>query len=372
MKLRHLGSTGCKVSVIGLGGTAFFHSGKTEDPETLIGAALDGGINIIDTAREYHNSEIIIGSALSSMKARDNFIIASKTSRRDFSGAMADIEKSLKNLRTDRIDLYQAHNIQYREELEAVSGIKGAMGALLKAKEQGKILHIGFSAHRPGMMQETIGTGLFETIQLPVNYIEYESMKPVIREAAAKSMGIFAMKAFCGGAISNKALALKFTLKMGLSSVFVGAVNIKELTDDIRAAAENDGSSPEETAGMLETEDAAAGQFCRLCRTCESSCPKGIPVADIFRSERHIIYSATFARNEYRAMPANFLKCDLCGSCDKACPYSLPVTEMLGKAHARLSGGRVEDFVANIARKAGIYDRLRNLYFKLKLPLPKR
>ena len=372
MEYRRLGKTEKKVSCIGLGGTSFFHRDFSVKPEDILFTSMDGGINIIDTARGYYESETLIGEALAGMKRRKEILIATKTWLRNYSAAKKEIETSLKNLKTDYIDLYQIHHIQYDYELKKVLSENGALRALKEAKREGKILHIGFTSHRPEMMLEAIKTGEFETIQLPMNPIEKKNMEPIVEEARKRDMGILAMKPFSGGVIRNVRAALKFALNLDMSTVLVGARTIEEIKADIDTAREFMNISEEEKEDILKEIENLDEKFCRRCRYCETVCKNNIPISDIFRSETYLLLSATYARNEYKSFAKHSTDCTKCGKCEMICPYKLPIREMLVTAHERLTRGKVEDFAVNILRKAGIYDIARKVYFKLGLPVPKR
>ena len=144
MKYKTLGKTGLRVSVIGLGGIPIQRT-DVEGTRRVIDACIETGINYIDTARGYTVSEEYLGEVLEGR--RDKFILATKTMARDYEGMKTDIERSLRNLRTNVIDLYQIHNIKTDEEFAVCFGEHGAYQALLDAKAEGKIGHIGATAH---------------------------------------------------------------------------------------------------------------------------------------------------------------------------------------------------------------------------------
>ena len=146
MEYRILGKTGLKVSLLGFGGIPIQRI-DAEGTKALMHQLLDAGINYIDTARAYTVSEEYLGAALEGR--RDRFVIATKSMARTYAAMKADIEQSLKNLRTDYIDLYQIHNIRNEDEFALCFGENGAYRALAEAKAEGKIRHIGATAHAP-------------------------------------------------------------------------------------------------------------------------------------------------------------------------------------------------------------------------------
>ena len=145
MKYTTLGKTELRVSVVGLGGIPIQRT-DVEGARKVVDACIEMGINFVDTARGYTVSEEYLGEVLEGR--RDKFVIATKTMSRDYAGMKADVETSLRNLRTDYIDLYQFHNVKSDEEFDTIFGENGAYKALLEAKAEGKVRHIGISAHR--------------------------------------------------------------------------------------------------------------------------------------------------------------------------------------------------------------------------------
>ena len=138
-----LGKTGLKVSRMGLGGIPIQRI-DAEGTKSLLHKLADQGVNYIDTARGYTVSEEYLGYALEGI--RDKFVLATKSMARTKESMAADIEKSLHNLRTDYINLYQVHNPSM-EQLDQVLAAGGALEALQEAKAAGKIGHIGLTAH---------------------------------------------------------------------------------------------------------------------------------------------------------------------------------------------------------------------------------
>ena len=150
MEYRILGKTGLKISRMGFGGIPI-QKIDAEGTKVLMHQLKDAGINYIDTARGYTVSEEYLGYGLEGI--REHFVIATKSMSRDKAGMARDIDISLKNLRTDYIDIYQIHNAT-PEQLQQVTAPGGALEALLEAKAAGKIGHIGLTAHSMGLMSD--------------------------------------------------------------------------------------------------------------------------------------------------------------------------------------------------------------------------
>src|SRR5215469_1035777 len=145
---RPLGKTGEKVSIICLGG---WHVGAIEEKDAIaiMHEAIDQGLTFFDNAWDYHDggSEEVMGKALAMDGRRDKVFLMTKNCARDRQGTMKHLEDSLKRLQTDRIDLWQFHEIIYDNDPDWIFE-KGALAAALDAKKQGKVRYIGFTGHK--------------------------------------------------------------------------------------------------------------------------------------------------------------------------------------------------------------------------------
>ncbi len=192
--LRNLGKTGEKLSMIGIGGILFSDMEQVK-ANRLLGEFIDLGINYIDVAPSYGNAEEVFGPALKGR--RDKFFLAEKTGERTKDGAASGLRKSLKNLGTDHLDLYQLHGLSSVDSVEEVFAPGGAMEAFVKAKKDGLVRYLGFSAHSVPAALEAMERFDFDTILFPVNFVLYfrEDFGPqVLKKAVDKGMGIMAIK----------------------------------------------------------------------------------------------------------------------------------------------------------------------------------
>ena len=205
MEYRVLGKTGLKISRIGLGGIPIQRI-DAEGTKKLVYQLMEAGVNYIDTARGYTVSEQYLGYALEGI--RDKFVLATKSMARTKEAMAKDIDISLGNLKTDYIDLYQVHNPNMAQ-LEQVTGPEGALEALLEAKEQGKIGHIGLTAHSAEVFIWALELPWVETIMFPYNIVETQG-EALIKKAAEKNIGFVDMKPLAGGAIEDATLAVRF------------------------------------------------------------------------------------------------------------------------------------------------------------------
>ena len=171
MESRELGRTGLKISRLGFGGIPIQRI-DAEGTKVLMHQLKDTGINFIDTARGYTVSEEYQGYALEGI--REDFILATKSMSRDKEGMAKDIETSLKNLRTDYIDLYQLHN-PTMAQLEQCMAPGGALEALLEAKAAGKIGHFGLTNHSLDVFKKALSLDWVETFMFPYSIVETHS-----------------------------------------------------------------------------------------------------------------------------------------------------------------------------------------------------
>ena len=176
MEYRELGKTGLKISRLGFGGIPIQRI-DAEGTKTLIHQLKDAGVNFIDTARGYTVSEEYLGYALEGI--RDKFVIATKSMSRTKEAMAADIEVSLKNLRTDYIDIYQVHNAT-PDQLAQVTAPGGALEALLDAMAVGKIGHIGLTAHGLDTFKMALEMDWVETFMFPYNIVETPLLFPAV------------------------------------------------------------------------------------------------------------------------------------------------------------------------------------------------
>ncbi len=225
MEYRILGKTDLKISLLGFGGIPIQRIDKDKTRELIL-KLKDCGVNYIDTARGYTVSEEYLGFALEGI--RDSFILATKSMSRTKETMAKDIDISLSNLRTDYIDLYQVHN-PTATQLDAVVAEGGALEALIEAKAQGKIGHIGVTVHSVEAFEKSLSYDWVETIMFPYNIVETQG-EDLIKKCKEKNIGFICMKPLAGGAIDDAELALRFIKNNENVSVIIpGMAEIKEL-----------------------------------------------------------------------------------------------------------------------------------------------
>ena len=332
MEYRTFGKTGLEISKLGFGGIPI-QKVTVDVVRDIMDAMLHNNINYIDTARGYTISEELIGEAIEGK--RDKFILATKSMSRSKEGIKADIETSLKNLRTDYIDLYQIHNPS-KAEFDQVLAEGGALEGLMEAKEEGKIGHIGFTTHSLELFEEALELDWVETIMFPYNIVENQGVE-LIKKCKEKNIGFIVMKPLAGGAIEDGDLALRFICaNPDISVVIPGMASVEEVEKNIKASADPAPLSEEELAKMEEVRKTLGNNFCRRCNYC-APCAKGINISGVFLMQGYLDRYGLedWARTRYDAFAAKASDCIGCGVCETRCPYNLPIREMLKEAAVR-------------------------------------
>ena len=326
MEYHVLGKTGLKVSMMGLGGIPIQRI-DAAGTRILIEKLVENGINYIDTARGYSVSEQYLGEALDGL--RDKFILATKSMALTKDNMAKDVDISLKNMRTDYIDLYQFHNPSL-VQLEQIIAPGGALEALQEAKAAGKIGHIGLTTHSAKVFEKALEFDWVETVMFPYNLVETHG-EELIQKCSENNVGFIAMKPLAGGAIEDPTLALRYISKnAGVSVVIPGMAEISELDQNL--AAVNDtaplSGSELEKIDMIRTQ--LGTQFCRRCGYC-APCTVGIVIPNMFVFEGYLerYGLADWARGRYNAQAKTASDCIECGVCETRCPYQLPIREML-------------------------------------------
>lgn len=192
---RSLGNTGAKLSLVGFGGFVL-KNGTPDQATELVQLAYDAGVNYFDVAPAYGQAEELLGPALEPF--RKDVFLSCKTAKRKQAEAQADLDNSLKVLRTDYLDLYQLHHVTALDEVETIFGPDGAMQTLIAARKAGKVRWLGFSAHSVEAALALMERFDFDTIMFPVNYATWHAGDfgpQVLATAHARRMGILALKA---------------------------------------------------------------------------------------------------------------------------------------------------------------------------------
>jgi predicted aldo/keto reductase-like oxidoreductase len=326
MKIVMLGDTGLAVSEIGFGGIPIIPL-SMKDGAAVVRHCYEMGITFFDTANVYRDSEKKVGQALCDV--RDRVVIATKTLGRDAETAEKHIRLSLENLKTDRIDIYQLHNVSNEDTLGRVLAPGGAYRAAEKAKEEGTIRFIGFSSHNVKFAAGVCRRGLFSTVQVPFNFIETEAVDELLTVAAEMGMGVIGMKPLGGGLLQRADLCFKFLQRYPGIVPIPGVVSKEEMDEIVSLVRSREPLTEVDLADMEKIRTDLGTRFCHRCGYC-LPCENGvrIPEALGFKSILKRFQGETalkFSRDAVKSAE----NCDQCGACIERCPYELPIPEML-------------------------------------------
>lgn len=321
-----LGKTGITVNKNGFGALPIQRI-STEDAVKLARKAYHAGITFFDTARVYSDSEVKLGEAFDGM--RDKVFIATKTAAQNAEDFWKDLETSLGNLRTDHVDLYQFHNPSFCPKPGDGTGLYEAM---LKAKEQGKVRHIGITNHRLEVAKEAIKSGLYETLQFPFCYLASEKDIEIVEACKEAGMGFIAMKALSGGLITNSVAAYAFLAEYDHVLPIWGVQRESEL-DEFISYIDNPPTMDGEIKALIEKDRAELiGEFCRGCGYC-MPCPVGIEINNCARMSLMLrrAPSEAWLTEGWQGKMKKIEDCLHCGKCKGKCPYGLDTPTLLEK-----------------------------------------
>ena len=363
MEKRPLGKTGLDVSVLGFGG---FHQVEitSEESAGLLGAYLDAGGNYIETAAGYGNgiSETKIGRAVS--HRRRDYILATKSTERVRAGFLAELDRSLHNLKTDHVDVMFMHAVQSVEDMDRILGPDGAMEAALGARQAGKIRFIAISGHgRPHALLNAVHRYRFDLLMTGFNYLDRFNYPAIEGEllplCAEKGTGVIAMKALGDGYLfRSPEPALRYALSLPVATVVAG-INSREMLEmDLAIVSRFSPMTEEEKQELYRTAPELGDYVCRLCDKCRT--PEFDPqkvfllegmfdrqmddmrVGDAARyalQERlkQWFAQAELARSEYRALTPKVDPSRSYRDLSALCPYRIDIDRKLKIAHGKLS-----------------------------------
>ncbi|MEW5821115.1 MAG: aldo/keto reductase [Cyanobacteriota bacterium] len=330
MKKYRLGKTNLFVSEIGFGGIPISRVSHEKAIKT-IRRAIDLGINFIDTANGYVDSEEKIGMAIKNVYKREDLIIATKSTRRTKKELLDHIHNSLKLLQTDYIDLFQIHQVSKDDDIIRVFKEDGAYDTVLEAQKNGKIRHIGITSHRLEAAIQLVKTNKFETIQFPGNFVECNSFEMLFPEAQKRDIGCIIMKPLGGGELNNARLCFRYLQQYPEYIPIPGISEIEEI-EEIVNLYENKEPITQEDLDKIEIIKKEVGHnFCRRCAYCEP-CPADVKIFAAMAIPRLMRnYGNKYSAEWFLEGIKSVDKCVRCGLCEQRCPYSLPIRDTIQK-----------------------------------------
>jgi len=296
----------------------------------ILQRAYEGGMTFFDTARLYSDSEEKLGNAITGdAEIRKKIFVASKTMAKTTEEMKAQIETSLTNLKTDYLDVYQFH---CADRVIAPGDGSGMYELMEDFKRQGMIRHIGITAHKIGVAEDAVKSGLYETLQFPFSYLSSQREIDLVNLCKEKNVGFIAMKGLAGGLINNSRAAFAFISQYNNVLPIWGIQKMNELEEWL-SFFKNEPVMNDEIKTFIEKEKAELnGEFCRGCGYC-MPCPQGIIINNCARMSLMLrrAPSNAWLNDFWQKAMADIEKCTNCGACKKKCPYELNTPELLKK-----------------------------------------
>ena len=316
-----LGKTNLEVNKIGFGALPIQRR-DMDDSIAILNRAYESGIDFYDTARFYTDSEEKLGKAFENV--RSDIYLASKTAAETPEDFWNDLETSLKELRTDYLDLYQHHNISFcpKEGDELAK-------AMVEAKEEGLIRHIGITTHKVTLAHEALDSGLYETLQYPFSYLSGKEELELVEKCRKLDVGFIAMKAMGGGLLKNAKASFAFMNQFSNVLPIWGIQHMSELEEFLSYP--QDLIIDDSLRQDIEHDKEELGDnFCRGCGYC-MPCPEDINISLCARMSLWIRRFPTEPNMDERTQKImeGTKDCIECYACVDKCPYELDIPRLL-------------------------------------------
>ena len=316
-----LGKTDLEVNKIGFGALPLQRRDMKDSVE-ILNKAYESGIDFYDTARFYSDSEEKLGKAFEDV--RSDIYLASKTAAESVEDFWNDLETSLKELKTDYLDLYQHHNISFCPK----SGDELAE-AMAEAKEEGLIKHIGITTHKITIANEALESGIYETLQYPFSYLSGDEEIKLVQKCQDMDVGFIAMKAMGGGLLKNSKASFAYMNQFSNVLPIWGIQYMEELEEFLSYP--QNLTLNDELKDIIENDKKELGDdFCRGCGYC-MPCPEDISISFCARMSLWIRRFPTepYLTEEFQEMMEATKNCVECFSCVEKCPYELEIPRLL-------------------------------------------
>lgn len=327
MKEVVLGSTGIQVVQNGFGALPIQRV-SMEVAVNILRKAYEGGMRFFDTARAYSDSEEKLGEALQ-VYPRESYFIATKTMATTPDEFWKQLQQSLTLLKTDYIDIYQFHCASQVYKPHDGTGMYECM---LEAKKQGKIKHIGITAHQLQVALDAVDSKLYETIQFPFSYLSSDKELELVQESQKAHMGFIAMKGLAGGLINQSKPAMAYMSQFDNVLPIWGIQKESELDEWLSYMQETPVFNDEMKEFIEKEKEELSGDFCRGCGYC-MPCPVGIMINQCARMSLMLrrAPSKSWLTPEMQEEMKKIENCLHCGQCSRKCPYELDTPALLQK-----------------------------------------
>ena len=326
MERVRLGRTELMVSRIALGGIPIMRL-SLEDAVAIVKAAIGWGINFIDTANGYRDSELKIGTAIKGLP-REELVLASKSIAKDKQTFTQHLDLSLKQLGVDYLDIFHLHNV-LPDKQEEIFGPGGAYEGLLEAIRAGKVRFPAFSSHSISFALELMRENRYDVVQLPFNYIDNMAAAEAIPLARELDMGFISMKPLGGGMLDNAGLSFRFLQEYTGIVPDPGIERLEELKEIIDIVEAGETLTEDDRLEIARMQKELGDTWCHRCDYCQP-CPQKISISGVLSVEsaiKRMPYERVLAIAEKNM--ANVPGCTACRACVARCPYDLDIPELI-------------------------------------------
>jgi predicted aldo/keto reductase-like oxidoreductase len=326
MEKVRLGRTNLIVTKLGWGGIPIQRVGERE-AVSVIRAVIETGVDLLDTARAYTNSEHRIGLALQRIERP---IILSSKSLIKTAKIYNDVQESLKQMKVKKVNIYHLHSVSTFEDYERVLAPGGAYEGLKRARDEGLIDHIGITSHNLNVLERAVQDGHFEVIMACYSFLEPDAAKKVFPLANEKNIGVLAMKPFSGGVIEEAGPALRFVLSTANIVPIPGSETLEKVHENWKIFTEGYSLTEKDEERIEALKKEFDRQFCRRCDYCQP-CTEKINIQFAVGLKSIIKRFGPQAREVgwMKDLIEKARKCSECGECLLRCPYQLPIPDMI-------------------------------------------
>ena len=328
MEMMRLGRTDLSISRTGFGALPIQRV-DFDTARAILRRAYEGGINFFDTARGYSDSEEKIGYSLADV--RDDIILATKIPDCDKKTWLEKLQTCLKNMKTDHVDVLQLH---FMPELPDPDDSDSCYAALKEAQKKGMTRFVGITSHRLDVALAAARSGLYDTVQFPLSAISDAKDLALIDVCKEYDVGLIAMKALCGGLLTNARIAAAFLRQYENVVPIWGIQRLSELEEFLTLEEDPPVLDEGMRAEIEEQRRELGDDFCRGCGYC-MPCPVEIPISFASRMAYGIrrLPSENFLTEEWQEKMARIENCTDCGQCRERCPYELDPPALMRKMY---------------------------------------
>jgi len=326
MEKVRLGKTNLIVEKLGWGGIPIQRVGEHE-AVSVIQAVIEMGVDLLDTARAYTNSEHRVGLAL---QRTDKPVILSSKSLIRTAKIYNDVQESLKQMKVKKVNIYHLHSVSTFEDYERVLAPGGAYEGLKRARDEGLIDHIGLTSHNLNVLERAIEDGHFEVIMACYSFLEPEAAKKVFPLAKEKDVGVLAMKPYSGGVVEEAGPALRFSLSTPNIVPIPGSETLEKAGENWKIFTEGYSLTEKDKERIDVLRKEFEHQFCRRCDYCQ-------PCTEKINIQFAVGLKSVIKRFGPQAQEVGWMKdliekarnCSECGECLSRCPYQLPIPDLI-------------------------------------------